>query len=804
MPEGAFQQSKEGFGDATQSESEVQEGWENIFGDDAEHTADVSVPLGLLAEALLSDRDVTRISDRGTRTNEADGSVVCSSPPTEFEYVPDSALRDARRLLRLSQRQQLRGWGWAYAAVASAREGRISTCRAAAANGPALEAIHPVNGGERGSPAKATAAEHSFPVLPGGLRTPDGSRRRASSSEPACVSRACQGTAEATPKAPLVLSGWRGRWQLTSLDSPRGSVSSYCSAETKRNSPTPKHLTNCVTLLGTVPAQRPAQEGSAISVAHIFEPPRSCEEAPISAISGPTQNEADDLKEHPYGSAPSAGEPTVELKSPSVPASSSDPPGNGDPEERTANLLQDLLLHRAQQQLESECRRRVQRKDWRLNILVTALPGIDSIFFTQQMFAEWQQVARQEIACGEEYLYRLQSSVPFVEAKQVSRAKESLRVQLAGSDLATLEEMLLPETRVTGGPESVSIVCSHCQQRHMHDNRQNQDSQLQKGDMAGSRGDSGSERCAGSSRTASSHYGVHGSDESKSSRSNISASEVDINWGTKSRGGSRRRAFQGPSPAQARVTGESPTPTRSGRANSNHRRWSSNRGCDHGNSVLYRGAVHLPLVLHLPASSEIGETGTSCARWFDSEDCSSIATPATLRQMLVDASAVLLRERAEYGCFLPFLFQHQLQADQASKLQGLRRWEEDVERQKRQRQHVEALIGVRQGQIDRSTAAIRKVQLQKQLNNLRQQLQKMQQQLLQLQQQKFLKRLLREEAEGAQAFSVHHGRLLLPCTSRQAHGKEEPAPHIAQMGLALACVMGVGAILFTSIKNSSQ
>ncbi|KAL8450505.1 hypothetical protein Emag_003134 [Eimeria magna] len=399
------------------------------------------------------------------------------------------------------------------------------------------------------------------------------------------------------------------------------------------------------------------------------------------------------------------------------------------------------------------------------------------------------------------------SALPYCELRLLEKCgdgspaqEETSERRLAGSDLATLEEMLLPVPLMSDGSKSVASVCSHCQQRHMHEERHDQDSQSQKGAVTSEREDSRTKRCPGSSRTASSRSEVPSSDESKSS--SISASDVDDNGETRTLGRSKRKASQGT--GQAGVRKNSPTLAQRGRTNSNNKRGSSINGIGKGNSVLYRGAVHLPLVLHLPSCSESEETGSSCTCWSGSEGCSSVATPATLRQMLVDASAVLLRERAEYGCFLPFLFQHQLQEDQTKKLHGLQRWEEDVERQKRQRQHVEALIEVRQGQIDRSTAATRKVQLQKQLNDLRQQLQKMQQQLLQLQQQKFLRRLLKEEAEGVQAFSVHHGHLLLPCKSRQGDGKEEPVPHIAQMGLLLACVMGVGAILFTSIKNSSQ
>ncbi|KAL8450506.1 hypothetical protein Emag_003135 [Eimeria magna] len=346
VPEGAFQRSKGNPVVAAQKEFEVQEGWENIFGDQAERTADVSLPVGSLAGMLLSDGDFARISDRETQSREADGSVVCSSPPTEFEYVPDSALRDARRLLRLSQRQQLRGWGWVYAGFASASEGRISTCRAASANSSALKAFQVVNDDAYGSQAEATDAQGSPLVLSGFSRKPEGSKRGTSSLEPACASRGCQATAESAPKAPLVLSGWCGRWQLTSLDSPRGSVSSYCSAETKHNSPTPREFSNCVTLLGKVPAQLSAQEGIAVSAAHMPETSCSCEEAPLSAINGPTHDGVDAIKEQLYASAPCAGELAVEVEPGGVPATSSSLPENGHSEDSTAKRLQDLLLLR--------------------------------------------------------------------------------------------------------------------------------------------------------------------------------------------------------------------------------------------------------------------------------------------------------------------------------------------------------------------------------------------------------------------------------------------------------------------------
>lgn len=172
--------------------------------------------------------------------------------------------------------------------------------------------------------------------------------------------------------------------------------------------------------------------------------------------------------------------------------------------------------------------------------------------------------------------------------------------------------------------------------------------------------------------------------------------------------------------------------------------------------------------------------------------------------MLVEASAMLLRERAEYGCFLPFLFQHQMQPNQTRKVRELQRWEEEEKLQQQQQQHVQALVEMRQGQIDDSRQATTKAQLQNQLNELRQQLQKMQQQLLQLQQQKFLQKLLREEAQAAQPFPVPHGGILIPGNTTEGSEKDELLSHIAQMGLVLALMMGVGALLFTTVKRSNH
>lgn len=45
-------------------------------------------------------------------------------------------------------------------------------------------------------------------------------------------------------------------------------------------------------------------------------------------------------------------------------------------------------MEQAQRHLESQCRRKLKKNDMRLNILITALPGVDADVFCRQMFAE--------------------------------------------------------------------------------------------------------------------------------------------------------------------------------------------------------------------------------------------------------------------------------------------------------------------------------------------------------------------------------------------------------------------------------
>ncbi|KAL8440361.1 hypothetical protein Efla_000249 [Eimeria flavescens] len=900
-----------------QDGSETHEGWEHVVGDELEHTADGSaLPSGLLAGVISSDGGAAEGLAGG---RFAEGNADCSSPSTEFEYVADSALRDARRLLRLSQRQQLRGWGWAYSGFAPAAEWARSNCRAASAHeGVAGVAADSAGGAlDQGN----ALAVHSPAGLLGALCRREGGESRGASVESGCSSRGDSATPAS--RAQLVLSGWRGHWQLTSFDSPRGSVSSFCSGETKQQNPlsrasSSRRADSPMTRVGSRPVQLEGEQKIAEAAQ---QPEASCASAaqqvaapPLLAISSLVQDEAIIFQGGRPAGAPKAPDIAAEAEAPSWLSENQAPFENGYSDDSAVKRLQDLFLHRAQRQLESECQRRMHREGWRLNILIAGLPGIDSTSFSQQMFAEWQQVDRRQIACGEEFIFRLQSAVPCVEvavvatatftsalpycelrllekcedhasaqeetrerrvhiclflvphdavplpsvflallkrlravtcllpvlviqqplsSENLSSARKALRRQLAASHLATLEEMLLPAPPASGVP--AAGACPFCQQQQLGQAQTRESGEPQqravKSCLGGiisnsqpvtpqsegpARGSSRSPKTSphravqkggrhNSLTTSLQPEGLHSDEESYNS-SRVSYSDTPSNMNSNRRSIKRKAATEDSSPSQDAGSEERATRMPVDPSGWNETRGSGFHRSTYGGSALCRGAVQLPLVLHLSSSGDGEGAESSCSRWSGSAacGCGSMASPSTLRQMLVEASALLLRERAEYGCFLPFLFQQQLQPDQLRKLHGLQRWEEEVERQKRQRQHVQALIEVRQGQIDRSTVATRKAQLQKQLNDLRQQLQKMQQQLLQLQQQKFLKMLLREEAEGAQSFSVHHRRVFLPCKTSQGDEREEAATHIAQMGLVLACVMGVGAILFTSIKNSSQ
>lgn len=356
--------------------------------------------------------------------------------------------------------------------------------------------------------------------------------------------------------------------------------------------------------------------------------------------------------------------------------------------------------------------------------------------------------------------------------------QESLRLQLAAAHLPTLEEMLLPVSQTEAGADHGP--CFHCQQQKTHrQGQQSQDGQQQPSAFA-SEGEDPSETRAKSNKSASpAEASLNGDSSIESSSSNRLNSE----------------------PAQGESERNRATDAMEG-SSSSFTRQNSNRD-RYAGAALCRSVVHLPLVLQLLSPKYRENEVSLCSCRVGDECSSSVATPSTLRLMIVEASAMLLRDRAEYGCFLPFLFQQQLHANQPLKLRGLQRWEEQEEWQKQQQQHVQALLEMRQSQIDDTVPTVARAQLQKQLNDLRQQLQTMQQQLLQLQQQKFLQKLL-EGAEGTLCPPAYRKSTVLHGSSTQSDEMEEALPHVAQLGLVFILMVGVVALLFTTVERSSH
>lgn len=173
----------------------------------------------------------------GERRDIAVDSADWSSPPTEFEYVADSPLCDARRLLRLSQRQQLRGWGWACAGLApimeSERSNNASTSAANVATSAAAAAA--AAGGRAARRGSAVVQLISSAVLSGVRPRREGIQRRGSLDGTVWAPSSTD-LAGPSSGAPLMVSGWCGRWQLTSVESPGGSLSSYYSGDRRHNS----------------------------------------------------------------------------------------------------------------------------------------------------------------------------------------------------------------------------------------------------------------------------------------------------------------------------------------------------------------------------------------------------------------------------------------------------------------------------------------------------------------------------------------------------------------------------------------
>ena len=366
-----------------------------------------------------------------------------------------------------------------------------------------------------------------------------------------------------------------------------------------------------------------------------------------------------------------------------------------------------------------------------------------------------------------------------------------LRLQLAASDLATLEEMLLPLHPTPRGPNA----CAHCQgtvrEKECHPSKLHSEQEaplLGKGFCSSSIASTGKYPDGANPDTEEPETLIPGNSAESINNSLSGGSSKIGSQGQPTNGGYEGEGRRGDKFEE----GSSPA--------SRHRcKMQSPSGVP-----LCLSAVHLPLVLQLPLSGTIGDKDSRCTCRAGIDRVSeAVTTPLSLRSMLVEASAVLLRQRAEYGCFLPFLFQQQMLPNRTHKLRGLQQWEDEEKQQREQQQHVAALMDLRQGQIDSHPDTGTAMHMQRQLDGLREQLRKMQQELLHLQERRFLQDLLKEEAAEARPYPSPNGRVLPQARDKENGEREELLPQVAQTGLVLALMLGVGALLFNNMKRGN-
>ncbi|CDJ64598.1 LOW QUALITY PROTEIN: hypothetical protein, conserved [Eimeria necatrix] len=230
---------------------------------------------------------------------------------------------------------------------------------------------------------------------------------------------------------------------------------------------------------------------------------------------------------------------------------------------------------------------------------------------------------------------------------------------------------------------------------------------------------------------------------------------------------------------------------------------SSRRGFEGGSHCL--SAVQLPLVLKLPASSGMDKELPPCACCEESDRGStSVATPLALRRKSAEAFALLLRRRAEYNCFLPFLFQQQIHSNRPRKLYLLQQWEDEELQQGEQQQHVEALVGLRLLQTNSQPYTGNNVRTQRHLDKLREHLHKMNHQLLQLQEKRFLHRLLSKQELTLHPLLRPHRSMLLLDNVTECGKRRELLSQVAQIGLLVALMMGTGALLLNSVARGDH
>ncbi|CDJ36157.1 uncharacterized protein EMH_0037800 [Eimeria mitis] len=682
---------------SNRSDSGHPEGWEHIRSDDIQAACMRNEEAMQTGNAYGDEprRETVTPGEQDWRTNKASGSIAgWNSPPPEFEFVADGPWCDVSRLLRLSSRQQPRGWEWACSGLASAllrdRSNSNNHAEAVAALGEADDAGEDAavaaaseRTGRQGCPVVRLLRSAMYSTMFSGSEF----IRRHGTLGKATAGTEANSASESPQANP---TGWGGRWQLTPFDYPRDSFTSCSSSDSRR---------------GSAPVPPVAL---------------SVEDGESSSGSQGSSFESHSQLLHGSAGGSDAVRPRSPVGSPSLAASSGTQRGTLAADEGNATVYPDSahVASEAQQHIETQCRKKLKKNDMRLNILITALPGVDTDVFCRQMFAEWQEVSRQRVSCGEEFVFRSPFVVPFVEVPVI--AATSFASALPYCELRLLEEWTRDAVLQQEATERRVHICLFL----------------------------------------------------------IPHLALPLSTGVLALL-KRLRAVACMLPLLIVQQTTS-------------------------NEQILRDAVHLPLVLQLPLNGTNCGTDSRCTCGEGIGGFSEgVTTPLSLRGMLVEASAVLLRQRAEYGCFLPFLFQQQMLPNRTNKLRGLQQWEDEEKQQREQQQHVEALVDLRQVQIDTHPNTETAMHMQRQLDGLRKQLRKMQQQLLHLQERRFLQELLREEAAAARPYPSPHGRVLLQNSDAEPGEREELLSQVAQTGLVLALMLGVGALLFNSMKRGS-
>ncbi|CDJ43454.1 hypothetical protein, conserved [Eimeria tenella] len=227
---------------------------------------------------------------------------------------------------------------------------------------------------------------------------------------------------------------------------------------------------------------------------------------------------------------------------------------------------------------------------------------------------------------------------------------------------------------------------------------------------------------------------------------------------------------------------------------------SSRKGFEGGSPCL--SAVQLPLVLKLPVGSGMDKELPPCAGCEESDrGGTSAAIPFALRRKPAEAFALLLRRRAEYKCFLPFLFQQQIHSNRPHKLCFLQHWEDEELQQREQQQQVEALVGLRLLQTNSQPNTGNTVRMQRHLDKLREHLHKMNHQLLQLREKRLLQRLLSKQELSLHPLLRPHQSMLLLDNVTECGKRRELLSQVAQIGLLVALMMGTGTLLFNSVSR---